>query len=253
MRISANLGFLFREHGLPDAIRAAKATGFDAVECHWPYEEDPAAIRAALAETGLAMLGLNTIRGHREGEVGLSALPGREADARAAIDQAIGYAQEIGCRNVHVMAGITDDAAAFDTFVGNLAHAARRAEEAGVDLLIEPLNRRDTPGYVLAHTDLAMTLIEAVGSDRLRIMFDCYHMQIMQGDLVSTIRALLPHIGHIQFAAVPDRTEPDAGEVDYGWLLPAIRDLGYEGWFGAEYRPERGDFAWLETFKARGI
>lgn len=250
MRISANLGFLFREHDLPEAIRQARRHGFDAVECHWPFDTDAGAVRAALDETGLAMLGLNTIRGDMDaGDFGLAAVPGREQEARRAIDQAIDYAAAINCRNVHVMAGKAGGEDAFATFVANLGYADERAAEAGLDLLVEPLNTRDAPGYFLTDCDMAMRVIEAVGSARIRIMFDCYHMQIMCGDLVNSVRALLPRIGHIQFAAVPDRTEPDAGEIDFAWLLPALRDLGYTGFFGAEYKPVTGSFEWMKALR----
>lgn len=250
MRISANLGFLFREHDLPEAIRQAKRHGFAAVECHWPFDTDPQAVSAALAETGLPMLGLNTIRGDTDaGDFGLAAVPGREQEARDAIDQAVDYASAIGCRNVHVMAGRTEGERAFATFVANLGYADERAARAGVDLLVEPLNTRDAPGYFLTDCDMAVRVIEAVGSARIRIMFDCYHMQIMRGDLVNTVRALLPRIGHIQFASVPDRREPDAGEIDYAWLLPALRDLGYTGFFGAEYKPVTGSFDWMTALR----
>ena len=252
MRISANLGFLFREHALPDAIRAAHRQGFHAVECHWPYEHDPAAVRAALEETGLPMLSLNTLKGDQQaGENGLAAVPGRQDEARAHIDQALGYAAAIGCPRVHVMAGRAQGAEAFACFVENLRYGAAKAEAAGATLLIEPLNDRDAPGYFLSDLRTAYAVVDAVASPAVKIMFDCYHMQIMGGDLTERFRRSLPHIGHVQFAAVPDRGEPDRGEVAYERLLPAMVDLGYEGFFGAEYKPVTGSFAWLERLGAR--
>lgn len=246
MRFSANLGLLFRDRTFPEAIRAAAEQGFDAVECHWPFEHDPRAVRAVLAETGLPLLGLNTVRGDAEaGEFGLAAVPGREEEARAAIEQAVDYAARAGCRNIHVMAGRAEGRRGFETFVANLKEAARLAEPRGVGLLIEPLNTVDTPGYFLTDIVTAARVVEAVGSPALRIMFDCYHMQIMRGDLLNTVRHYLPIIGHIQFAGVPNRDEPDRGEVNYPWLLPAIEQLGYDGFFGAEYRPVSEDFAWM--------
>ena len=123
-RLSANLGFLWADLALPEAIRAAARAGFDAVECHWPYAFDPGAVRAALDETGLEMLGLNTVRGGA-GENGLLALPGREAEARAAIAQALDYAGRIGCKAVHVMAGFAEGPKKFHRMDGSGAERSR--------------------------------------------------------------------------------------------------------------------------------
>ena len=201
MRFSANLGFLWADLPLPDAIRAAKAAGFDAVECHWPYATASADVRAALDETGLQMLGLNTVRGDLSaGENGLAALPNRIEDAQAAIDQAITYASEIGCKAVHVMAGFSSGADAHDTFVANLTYATAQAAPHGITILIEPLNRYDAPGYFLTTTTQAVDLIDTVAAPNLKLMFDCYHVQLMEGDLSHKLANLVPYIGHIQFA-----------------------------------------------------
>jgi 2-dehydrotetronate isomerase len=245
MRFSANLGFLFTDLALPDAIRAAHAAGFDAVECHFPYDTPPDPVAAALRDTGLPMLGLNTWPGDRAaGDFGLCALPDRVAEVRAAIEQAIGYAVATGTRAVHVMAGKTADPRADATFRANLSHACDLAAPHGITILIEPLNPRDVPGYHLLGADHALQIIQAVDRPNLKLMFDCYHLQITGGDLLMRFRALRPHIGHVQFAAVPDRGEPDRGEVDYGWLLPELS----QDWphpFGAEYRPRAGTTAGL--------
>lgn len=249
MRFSANLGFLFNEFALPDAIRAAKRQGFDAVEMHWPYEADLQAVISALEETKLPLLGVNTVRGDvGAGENGLSALPGREVEARAAIDQAIEWAVATGCRNIHVMAGKTSGDEAFSAFVENLRYAAAAASPHGVGIMIEPLNPRDAPGYFLTDLPTALRVVEAT-EGAVGIMYDCYHMQIVHGDLLRTVETHLDVIRHIQFASVPHRAEPDDGEVDYAWLLPAFVDAGYEGFFGAEYKPMSGSFAWMEQCK----
>jgi len=238
MRFSANLGFLWSELSLPDAIRAAHAAGFDAVECHWPYDTPAAEVKAALDETGLAMLGLNTRRGDlSQKENGLAALPGREAEARAAIDEAMAYAAEIGAGAVHVMAGFATGPAARATFVTNLRHACANARDIGVTVLIEPLNRYDAPGYFLSTTAQAQEIITEVGETNLRLMFDCYHVQLMEGDLSHRIAALMPLIGHIQFASVPDRGPPDRGEVAYSHIFNLIESLGWAKPLGAEYKP----------------
>ena len=238
MKFSANLGFLWNDRPLPDAIRAAKAAGFDAVECHWPYDVPTDQTLAALKETGLEMLGLNTSRGNvQDGENGLSAIPGREAEAQAAIDEAIAYAVAIGTPNIHVMAGLASGEDAHQTFVQNLSFACKAASKHGITILIEPLNRYDAPGYFLRTTEQAVGVISDVGADNLKLMFDCYHVQLMEGNLTHRIEALLPSIGHIQFASVPDRGAPDHGEINYDHVFAAIKRLGYGAPLGAEYKP----------------
>jgi len=275
--ISANLGFLWTDRPLADRIRAAKAAGFDAVECHWPYNEPAEEVRAALAETELSMLGLNTRPGElAAGEFGLSALPGREAEARAAIDDAVNYARAIGASAVHVMAGKVaegEEKAAHETYLGNLAYACDKAAEkagkkggkkagkkaansdadAGLTILIEPVNAYDASGYFLQYAGFAKEIVTALGEPNLKILFDCYHIQLMQGSLYRWIEHLLPLIGHIQIAAVPTRAEPDEGEIAYDRLIAMIESLGYDGHIGAEYKP-RGDvedgLGWLAAFRA---
>jgi hydroxypyruvate isomerase len=239
MKFSANLGFLWNDRPLPEAIRAAKAAGFDAVECHWPYDVPAEEVSKALAETGLKMLGLNTRRGDvAAGDNGLSAIPGREAEARAAIDEAIDYATAIGAANIHVMAGFCAGVQAEATFVANLRYACDKAAPQGITILIEPLNTYDAPGYFLTTTDQAIAIINAVGLPNLKLMFDCYHVQLMEGDLSHRIERLLAHIGHIQFASVPDRGAPDHGEINYAHLFGVIAKLGYDAPTGAEYKPK---------------
>ena len=251
---SANLGFLWQELPLPDAIRAAKAAGFDAVECHWPYNFDAGAVAAALRETGLTMLGLNTSRGNIEaGDNGLAAIPGRENEAQAAIRQAVDYAVAIGALNIHVMAGKAEGEAAHRTFVANLTYACERAAAHGITILIEPLNHRDAPGYFLKTSEQAVAIISQVAANNLKLMFDCYHLQIMEGDISKRLEALQPHIGHVQIAAVPDRAEPDHGELDYRHIVRLLDTLGYEKPVGAEYRPKTttdAGLSWLSELKA---
>ncbi|MFT4148561.1 MAG: TIM barrel protein [Paracoccaceae bacterium] len=255
MRFSANLGFLWSELALPDAIRAAYAAGFDAVECHWPYEIRPVEVARALHETGLTMLGLNTRRGN-PGENGLSALPGREDEARAAIDQAFDYAQAIGAPAVHVMAGIAQGEAAHHAFLANLRHASDRAEAAGITVLIEPLNRYDAPGYFLRSGEQAAGIIAELGRPAVRLMFDCYHLQIAGGDICRRFERLLPMIGHVQIASVPARAAPDGGELNYTHVLRCFAELGWHRPIGAEYKPNGSTDAtlgWLPEFKRIGL
>lgn len=234
MKFSANLGFLWADLALPEAIHAAKAAGFDAVECHWPYDTPPEAVARALQETGLNMLGLNTRRGDVSGgENGLSALSGREAEARAAIDEALAYAVAIKAANIHVMAGFAEGEAARATFVANLAYACAEAARHNVTILIEPLNHYDAPGYFLTTTTQARTIINDVGAANLRLMFDCYHVQLMEGDLTHRLHDLRPLIGHIQFASVPDRGAPDHGEISYTHVFAEIEKTGWDAPLGS--------------------
>ena len=250
-RLSANLGFLWADLPLPDAIRAAAQAGFDAVECHWPYAFDAGDVGAALTETGLSMLGLNTVRG-MPGESGLAALPGREDEARAAITQALEYADRIGCKAVHVMAGFAEGAKAGAAFDANLNFACDLAARQGATVLIEPLNRYDAPGYFLRDADQAAGIIARLGRDNLRLMFDCYHLQIMQGDLTRLLTRMAPVTGHIQFAGVPDRGTPDRGEVNYRHIFAHIDAMGWDRPLGAEYRPSgpTGDsLGWMQSLR----
>lgn len=238
MKFSANLGFLWNDRPLPEAIQAARTAGFDAVECHWPYDVPAGAVKSALDESGLKMLGLNTRRGDvAAGDNGLAAIPGREDEARTAIDEAIAYAKAIDTPNVHVMAGFAQGDAAHHTFVSNLKYACETSAPHDITILIEPLNRYDAPGYFLTTTDQASAIIATVGASNLKLMFDCYHVQLMEGDLTHRIKALLPTIGHIQFASVPDRGAPDHGEINYDHVFRVISDLGYTAPLGAEYKP----------------
>lgn len=248
---SANLGFLWTDRSLPDAIRAAKTAGFHAVECHWPYETPPSEIKTALEETGLPMLGLNTKRGNVEaGDNGLSAVPGREKEAQAAIVEAVNYAEAVSAKAIHVMAGYAEGPEARDTFIRNLKYAAGLTAGKGITILIEPLNAFDTPGYFLKTTDQARGIIEAVAAPNLKLMFDCYHVGRTEGDVIQRLRALHPIVGHIQFASVPDRGAPDHGELDYREVFSEVEAMGWRTPLGAEYKPQSAtdeSLIWMTT------
>ena len=250
-RFSANLGFLWADLPLPDAIRAAKTAGFHAVECHFPYDTPPSEVTAALTATGLPMLGLNTRRGDvAAGDFGLAACPDRADEARAAIAEAIRYAAAINCAAVHVMAGKASGSTARATFIANLRYACATAAEHGIQILIEPINTHDAPGYFLTTTQQACDIITEVAADNLKLMFDCYHVQISEGDLTRRLTELLPHIGHIQFAGVPARGRPDEGEINYRHIFQHIAALGWTRPLGAEYRPNgptEPTLGWLGT------
>ncbi len=251
LQLSANLGFLWKELPLVERIHKAAEAGFDAVECHFPYDTLESNVVEALKTTNLSMLGLNTDVGKNGADdFGVAAQPDREAEARALIDQAIDYAKAIGCRNVHVMAGKTGRQNNSESvFRENLRYAAEKASSAQITLLLEPINHRSVPGYHLSTTRQALETIEALGLSNIKMMFDCFHLQISEGDLLNRFNECKHLIGHVQFAAVPDRGEPDAGEIDYGFLLPALVDAGWTGYLGAEYTPRNSTDVGLEWMK----
>lgn len=257
-RISANLGFLWTDQPLLDRIAAAACAGFRAVEMHWPYDSDPLLIRDAAARLGLTLLSINTVRGDpARGDNGLGAVPRREAEFQAAIDQAIAWARASGATMIHAMAGVVqphDLSAATGVFANNLAHAADKAGEHGLTLLLEPLNTRAAPGYFYSTIARASEMIARVGKPNVKLMFDVHHVGISEGDVLTKLECLMPWIGHVQVAAVPSRREPDEGEIDFRAVFRALDDLGYGGWVGAEYRPrgtvEEG-LGWVKRLGAR--
>ncbi len=253
-RFSANLGFLWPELSLVEGIHKAKAAGFEAVECHWPYDDTTSAdVKAALDATELPMLGVNTRRGNVDaGEAGLTAVPGKETEAKRAIDEAVQYGSEIGSAAVHVMSGVAAGEEAHQVLVKNLIYAAEQCAKHSMTVLIEPINTQDIPGYFLNHVEQAADVIKTVNKPNVKIMFDCYHVQIMQGNLLTRLKAHLPLVGHIQIAAVPDRGEPGEGELDYAQICRAIDAMGYRGFIGAEYKPRSTTdegLSWLDLFK----
>lgn len=258
VKLSANLGYLWTELELTDAVRAAAANGFDAVETHWPYVTHALDVALALEETGLPMVCINTVAGDLpQGDFGLAAVPGREIEARSAIDKALSYAADIAAGNVHVLAGRSEGPEARNTFIDNLAYAAGRGRDFGVGVLIEPINRHDQPGYFLSELDQAVAIVRDVGDPTVRIMFDCYHAHRTEGDGVADrIAQHLEMIGHIQIASVPDRAEPDHGAIDYEDLFDRLDSMGYEGYVGAEYRPNGATdngLGWLRLRTRSGL
>lgn len=256
-RISANLGFLWKGLPLVEAVRRAKAAGFEAVEFHEPYSVPVGEMQAALKQAGLAVAGINTRMGDTAaGEFGMAAIPGREAETRAAIDEAIAYATAIGAGYVQVTAGrVAEDqrAAARKTLLAALDYASGKAEGAGLVIVIEALNPRDAAGAFLNSSELAASVIGELGRPNVNFLFDCYHVQIVEGDLTRRLEKLMPIVGHIQMAGVPARAEPDEGEVNYRWLLRKLDELGYSRFVGAEYRA-RGEveagLGWLKAFRS---
>ena len=258
-RFAANLSMMYTEHGFLDRFAAAAADGFDAVEYLFPYAHGRSELATLLADHGLAQVLFNAPPGDWDaGERGLACLPGREAQFRAGVELALEFAQALTCPRIHVMAGLvpagSDRAALRATYVANLAWAAGQAASAGVDLLIEPINTRDIPGFFLNRQDEAHAVVHEVGAPNLKVQMDLYHCQIVEGDLATKIRQYLPtgRVGHIQIAGVPERHEPDLGELNYHYLFALIDSLGYAGHIGAEYRARAGTSAglgWFQPYK----
>jgi hydroxypyruvate isomerase len=245
MDFTANIAFLFPELPFLDRIDAAKRAGFDKVECHFPYEFPILVLKQRLDGAGVALTGLNTQPGDRaRGEWGFAGVPGREEQFRRDFSQALEYATGLGASVIHVMAGIVPEAdrgAALKTYVANLRAAAREAEGSGVTLLLEPLNARDAPGYLVSRSDDLSDIIAEIGEPAVKLLFDVYHVQIMEGDLIRRLERHKDIIGHVQVAGVPDRAEPDAdNEVNFSAIFRALDRLGYGGLVGLEYKP-RGD------------
>jgi hydroxypyruvate isomerase len=257
-RFAANVSMLFAEHPFLDRFAQARAAGFEAVECLFPYTHPAAEIRARLEDAGLRLVLFNAAPGDWErGEKGLAALPGREAEFRDGIARALDYAGTLGCPRLHVMAGLAPAGIARDTllatYAANLAWAAERCAAQGVKPLIEPINARDMPGYVLNTTGQAAAIIEAIGPERLGLQFDLYHTQITEGDITRRFEALLPLITHAQVADTPGRHEPGTGEVNWSYVFDRIDAMGYRGWIGCEYRPAAGTeegLGWLAPWRA---
>jgi len=241
-KFAANLSMMFNEVPFPERFAAAAAAGFQGVEFLFPYELPAREVARLLADARLDNALFNLPPGDwAAGERGLASLPGREADFRASVEVAIEYAVALGTPTLHAMCGLVpagaDRAAHRAVYIANLRHAAREFARHGRTLVIEPINPRDMPGYFLSRQDDAHAIREAVGEPNLKVQMDLYHAQIVEGDLAVKLRRHVADIGHVQIAGVPDRHEPDEGEVNYPYLFRLLDELGYHGWVGCEYRP----------------
>lgn len=247
---------LFGEVGFLERFALARAAGFEGVEFPFPYAHPKELLAGLLREHGLQLVLHNLPAGNWErGERGIACLPDRREEFRDGVGLAIEYATALGCPRVNCLAGISRGATtevAFDTLVENLKFAAAALGKAGLQLLIEPLNTRDTPHFFLSQSAQALAIIEATGSENLRLQYDVYHMQVMQGYLVEDIRRCLPMIAHVQIADNPGRHQPGTGEIDYRVVLRLFDQLGYTGWIGCEYHPlgtTQEALAWLDAYR----
>lgn len=254
-KFAANLTMMFNEVPFLQRFAAAREAGFQAVEFLFPYEYAAEDIAQQLHNNQLQNILFNLPPGDwAAGERGIASLPGREAEFRAGVATAIAYAQALGTPQLHVMAGLLPAGAQRElhraTFVENLRHACTEAARHGLTILIEPINTRDIPGYFLNLQADAHAIREQVGAANLKVQMDFYHVQIVEGDIATKVKRYLPHIGHIQIASVPERNEPDSGEINYAYLFRLLDQLGYAGWLGCEYRPAQGTVAGLGWMKA---
>lgn len=258
-RFAANLTMLFNEVGFVDRFGAAAKAGFSGVEYLFPYDYEPKVLQEKLREHHLTQVLHNLPAGNwQAGERGIACHPDRRAEFAEGVERAVRYANALECAQVNCLAGIVpagvDAAAARSTLVANLRVAAPRLQAAGVKLLIEPINTRDIPGFFLTRTAQALEIINEVGSDNLFLQYDAYHMQIMEGDLSTTLQRHLAQIAHIQIADPPKRNEPGTGEINFGYLFNLLDTLRYAGWIGCEYKPAastQDGLAWMEAYGRR--
>lgn len=256
-RFAANLSMMFSEVPFLERFAAAGRAGFRAVEFLFPYEHPASDIAARLKAASIENVLFNTPPGDwAAGERGLASIPGREEEFRAGVARALEYAKVLGTPRIHVMAGLlpagAERARHRRTYVENLRFAAAQLAGAGLTALVEPINTRDIPGYFLNTQAEAHAIREEVGAPNLKVQMDLYHAQIVEGDLAAKIRRYLPHVGHVQIAGVPERHEPDRGEVNYAYLFRLLDELGYDGWIGCEYRPAgrtEDGLGWLRDWR----
>lgn len=260
-QFAANLSLMYTERPFLERFAAAARDGFRGVEYLFPYAWGAEVLAHALHSNGLQQVLFNAPPAGLDraamavawdaGERGTAALPGRETEFRAGLLEALHDAQVLDCPRIHCMAGCApagaDPAELRRTYVDNLRWAAEQAGRCGRTLLIEPINPRDMPGYVLQRQADAHAVADAVGSPHLQVQMDLYHCQIVEGDLATQLRRYLPtgRVGHVQIAGVPERHEPDQGEVHYPYLFGVLDALGYTGWVGCEYRPRGATSAGL--------
>lgn len=262
-RFAANLSMLFADRPFLDRFEAAARAGFRAVEFQFPYEWPAPALAERLARWQLEAVLHNLPAGHwAAGERGIACHPNRQADFRAGVDRAVPYAQALGVKRLNCLAGVRPPGVspedAWATLVNNARYAAQALQPHGITLLLEPINTWDVPGFFLNRSEQAIRLMDELTEPNLKLQYDLYHAQRMEGELAATLQRLLPRIGHIQLADNPGRHEPGTGEIRFSYLLDWLDQLGYSGWVGCEYRPadegplgtERG-LGWLAAC-ARG-
>ena len=255
-KFAANLTMLFNEVDFLERFEKAHQCGFKAIEYLFPYAYEPQVLADKLDQYGFEQALFNMPPGNwNAGERGFAAIPGREEEFKQSVDTALLYAQALNCKKIHAMSGIVDQQFSrqqhIETFVNNIRYAADKFAEHEIELLIEPLNSRDVPGYFIAHQREAVELIKQVNRPNVRLQFDVYHAQIMDGDLTVMIRDLADYIGHVQIASVPLRHEPSEGEINFPHIFNVLDKAGYNGWIGCEYNPKQSTkegLVWVENY-----
>jgi 2-dehydrotetronate isomerase len=241
-KFAANLSMMFNEVPFLERFAAAAGAGFKGVEYLFPYEYPADTLEEALRKNKLENVLFNLPPGDwAAGERGITCIPGREAEFREGVEKALAYALRLKSERVHAMAGIApvgvDPAALQSTYVSNLKYAAEKFGKHGITLVIEAINTRDMPGFYLSTQAHSYQTLTEVNAPNLKMQMDCYHMQIMEGDLAVKLRKYAPQCAHVQIAGVPERHEPDTGEIRYSYIFDLLDEIGYTGWVGCEYRP----------------
>jgi hydroxypyruvate isomerase len=239
---AANLTMLFTEADFMDRFGLAAQAGFKGVEYLFPYGYDKNQLTEQLEKHGLTQVLHNLPAGDwGKGDRGIGCLPDRVSEFQDGVGRAVEYGRALGCRQINCLAGVAPvgvpEEKLRSTFVHNVMFAADALKNAGIKLLIEPINTRDIPGFYLQHTQQALDIIKEVGSDNVFVQYDIYHMQVMEGDLALTIEKNLKQIAHLQVADNPGRHEPGTGEINYDFLFKFVDRIGYSGWIGCEYKP----------------
>lgn len=257
LRFAANLSFLYSEQDFMARFAAARQDGFAAVEFHFPYAHERAELAEALRREALEIVLFNLPPGDwAAGERGIACHPQRVQEFQDGIALALDYARALGCPRLNCLAGLrrpgVSETRMRETLIENLRFAAFTLKRAAIELVMEPINSRDIPGFFVNTTRQALDNIDAVGSDNLRLQYDIYHAQVMEGDLARTLETHLARIGHIQLADNPGRHEPGTGEINFPFLLRHLDRIGYAGWIGCEYRPlttTTASLDWLREFQ----
>jgi len=257
-KLAANLTMLFTELPFLERFDAAAKAGFKGVEFLFPYAFRAEEINDKLRSNGLELVLHNLPAGNWEaGERGIACHPDRVSEFKEGVDDALRYAKVLGVKQLNCLVGIVPSGVSAElaktTVVSNLKFAADKLEEAGIRLLIEPINTFDIPGFYLSGTQQAIDLIKATGSGNIFVQYDIYHMQRMEGELANTIKANLHLIKHVQLADNPGRFEPGTGEINYRFLFAFLEEIGYDGWIGCEYKPKAGTVEGLGWRAAHGV
>ena len=258
-RFSINVSFMLTDLPFLERFRAAAELGFAAVDVQFPYDHPAEAVARAARSAEVEVVLINLPAGDRAaGDLGIAALPGRETEFRDGAARALDYARALGTRRVNILAGRPPPDAAAErcraVMAENLAYAAALFAPEGITVMLEPVNGRDAPGFFLQTTEDALAVIELAGVENLKVQFDLYHRQIMQGDLIPALERHLPQIAHIQFADTPGRHQPGSGEINFERVFAAIDALGFQGWVGAEYIPSgplADSLAWFAPWRTR--